>query len=124
MFPWIWSDCYNGHRNEFLRRMPKSVLQSDWYYGGDFDPKSSMAARAYLQLDKAGFDQVPCGSNWATDAIPNPDGPAAIAAIAGAGDRMELVVWAIGRVDEICEVSQIAALKRCNVICLKLLEKV
>ena len=67
MRPWIWSDYYHKHEEEFLRRMPKSVLQSNWYYGNDFDPKTSVAAKTYLAFDKAGFDQVPCGSNWATD---------------------------------------------------------
>lgn len=67
MRPWIWSDCYNDHPEEFLRRMPKSVLQSYWYYGNNFDPEKSASARAYIELDKAGFDQVPTGSNWATN---------------------------------------------------------
>ncbi len=67
MRPWIWSDCYHKQKETFLKRMPKSVLQSNWYYANDFDLKSSKAARVYVELDKAGFDQVPCGSNWASD---------------------------------------------------------
>lgn len=67
MRPWIWSDYYHKHKEEFVRRMPKSVLQSNWYYANDFDPRTSAGARAYIELDKAGFDQVPCGSNWATN---------------------------------------------------------
>ena len=67
MRPWIWSDYYRKHSEEFVRRMPRSVLQSNWYYANDFDTKTSAGARAYVELDKAGFDQVPCGSNWATD---------------------------------------------------------
>ena len=47
--------------------MPKSVLQSNWYYGAQFDPAKmgdrSAYVEAYEWLDKAGFDQVPCGSN-------------------------------------------------------------
>ena len=55
------------------KRMPKSVLQSNWYYGEEFDAarlKASAAVRvkAYEELDKAGFDQVPTGSNWSCDA--------------------------------------------------------
>ena len=34
--PWIWSDYGWKHGDEFLKRMPKSVLQSNWYYGLDF----------------------------------------------------------------------------------------
>ena len=51
--------------------MPKSVLQSNWYYGAAFalDDTNSQRARvqAYIDLDKAGFDQIPTGSNWSTD---------------------------------------------------------
>ena len=28
--PWIWSDYIWNHKDEFLNRMPKSVLQSNW----------------------------------------------------------------------------------------------
>ena len=69
--PWIWSDYVWNHKDEFLKRMPKSVLQSNWYYGKSFTP-SEMGDRgkyveAYEWLDKAGFDQVPTGSNWSCD---------------------------------------------------------
>jgi len=65
--PWIWSDYYWNHPEEFLNRMPKSVLQSNWYYGPTFDPEKQKHVKAYLDLDKAGFDQVPTGSNWSND---------------------------------------------------------
>ena len=70
--PWIWSDyCWN-HKDEFMKRMPKSVLQSNWYYGAEFDfSKLKESRRPYVQtyedLDKAGFEQVPTGSNWSCD---------------------------------------------------------
>lgn len=67
MRPWIWSDYYWHHPQEFLKRMPKSVLQSNWYYGAGFDPAKEKAVQAYLDIDKAGFDQVPTGSNWDSD---------------------------------------------------------
>ena len=76
MRPWIWSDYVWHHPEEFYRRMPKSVLQSNWYYGNDFDVEKMKAAgnerravyvKAYEDLDKAGFDQVPTGSNWSCD---------------------------------------------------------
>jgi len=68
---WIFSD-YGWHHPEFLTKCPKSVLQSNWYYNEDavgydvekmtdwFKPK----LRLFADLDKAGFDQVPCPSNW------------------------------------------------------------
>ena len=65
--PWIWSDYYWNHPEEFLSRMPKSVLQSNWYYGAAFDPEKQKYVKAYLDLEKAGVDQVPTGSNWSCD---------------------------------------------------------
>ncbi len=73
--PWIWSDRIWHHEAEFVSRMPKSVLQSNWYYGSKFDlsdptmhPYSRQGVKAYLTLEKAGFDQVPCGSTHNSDA--------------------------------------------------------
>jgi hypothetical protein len=65
--PWIWSDYYWNHPDEFLERMPRSVLQSNWYYAATFDAARETAVRTYLDLDKAGFDQIPTGSNWDND---------------------------------------------------------
>lgn len=66
--PWIWSDYVWDHPDEFYARMPKSVLQSNWYYGQEFDAQAlqdKKHLRAYLELDEHGFDQIPTGSNWA-----------------------------------------------------------
>ncbi len=68
--PWIWSDYIWNHKEEFLNRMPKSVLQSNWYYGAEFDTskmKNAYRVDTYDVLDKAGFDQVPTGSNFSCD---------------------------------------------------------
>ena len=70
--PWIWSDYCWHHKDEFINRMPKSVLQSNWYYGAEFDvSKMSESSRphvqTYVDLAKAGFDQVPTGANWSCD---------------------------------------------------------
>ena len=70
---WIWSD-YGWRRNdEYVKRCPKSVVQSNWYYDEELgkyslDPKINKHAHRLVQfhdLDKAGFDQIPCGTNWA-----------------------------------------------------------
>jgi hypothetical protein len=74
--PWIWSDLIWKHEDDFLKRVPRSVLQSNWYYGRQFDfsgggeggPKPPLApnarrAEAYRLLESAGFDQVPTCSN-------------------------------------------------------------
>ena len=65
--PWVWSDKLWHHPDEFLNRMPKSVLQSNWYYEGEFDLSKDWPtknrAMAFLTLERAGFDQVPTASN-------------------------------------------------------------
>ena len=64
--PWIWSDFCWHHEEEFLKRMPRSVLQSNWYYNENFAPKDEKElgyVRTFDKLDRAGFDQVPAGSN-------------------------------------------------------------
>jgi hypothetical protein len=60
--PWIWSDYLWRHPEDFFEKMPKEVLQSNWYYGTDFSDDNKMA-QAYDQLDKHGYDQIPTASN-------------------------------------------------------------
>jgi hypothetical protein len=62
--PWIWSDMIWIKRDEFLAQMPKSVLQSNWYYGPEFNDR--VEVKSYDDLDKQGFEQVPTFSNWET----------------------------------------------------------
>ena len=70
--PWCWSD-YGWRHPEFLKRSPKSVVMSNWYYdewNGGFDPKTNKTSDLerlvqFWDLEKAGFDQIPCGTNWA-----------------------------------------------------------
>ena len=76
MRPWMWSD-YGWHPDDFPARCPKSVLQSNWYYdekmeGFDIaamkpDAESRTYLELYASLDHAGFDQVPCASNWCSE---------------------------------------------------------
>ena len=68
MRAWMWSD-YAWRHDDFCARCPKSVLQSNWYYRQWFDyesiPKDRLVhLKTFETLEKAGFDQVPCGSNW------------------------------------------------------------
>ncbi len=64
--PWMWSDYIWRHEEEFIKKMPKSVLQSNWYYGS-FDATAGYYVKeridAYLKLAENKFDQVPTGSN-------------------------------------------------------------
>lgn len=64
---WIWADRIWSHPDEFVKKMPKSVLCSCWYYNGEFQNpqgEDAMRLKGYEDLDKHGFDQVPTGSNW------------------------------------------------------------
>ena len=66
--PWVWSDYVWHHEKLFLEKMPKSVLQSNWFYGTIKDypetERNYIAVRAYELLDQHGYDQVPTGSTW------------------------------------------------------------
>jgi len=64
---WIWSDYIWRHQETFLEKMPKDVVQSNWYYGVKFeDEKEENLNRvtAYRLLAEKGYDQIPTGSNW------------------------------------------------------------
>ena len=71
MRAWAWSD-YGWDHPEFYERCPKSVLMSNWYYDecyGGFELSTNKTAdhkrlKGFYDLDKAGFEQVPCGTNW------------------------------------------------------------
>ncbi len=63
---WIWSDYIWGHAEEFARKMPKRILQSNWYYGTSFSRKIGFV-QAYDQLEALGYDQVPTVSNCDCD---------------------------------------------------------
>ena len=90
MRPWMWSD-YGWDHADFTEKCPKSVLQSNWNYsdldGFDLskykpDARRLKILKLFLDLDKAGFDQVPCGSNWKSDRYKK-EGPAVNNSIAG-----------------------------------------
>ena len=71
MRPWIWSDYAWDHEEEFMRRMPRSVLQSNWYYGTHFESSKNahrvIRCKTFGRLSDAGFDEIPCGSNYESD---------------------------------------------------------
>lgn len=59
---WAWSGEKHDPK-EFVKRMPKSVLQSPWLYMGLDNPKYNKELEIYHQLADWGYDMVPCGSN-------------------------------------------------------------
>ena len=81
--PVMWADAICAGREEFLRRASREILMSNWYYGSDFSEKKQQwdperekkggwdvqrnLLSGFLELEKAGFDQLPCGSNWDND---------------------------------------------------------
>ena len=64
---WIWSDYAWNHPDIFFKKMPKSVLQSNWFYGSSLDKEKSKEVALYHQLEAHGYDQIPTGSNWSND---------------------------------------------------------
>lgn len=64
--PWVWSDYHWEMGDEYLRKMPKAVLQSNWYYRTtQKKPDGSFLWKqyeTYEALEKAGFDQFPTSS--------------------------------------------------------------
>ena len=65
--PWIWADYSWDNPNTYFEKMPKSALQSNWFYSlfKDYgDDRASRTIRTYELLDQHGFEQVPCGSCW------------------------------------------------------------
>ena len=65
---WVWSDVlWACERHVFQANMPRSVLQSNWYYEDTFPlPENNPlnCVRAYHWLDEMGYEQVPTGSTW------------------------------------------------------------
>ena len=52
--PWIWSDYVWHHPDAFFERMPKSTMQSNWYYGDKFD-ETVEYVKAYDDLEAQGL---------------------------------------------------------------------
>ena len=61
---WVWSDAMWNHHDEFLAKMPTSVVQSNWYYWLTFHRQRDHRVEAYFDLEERGFDQIPTGSIW------------------------------------------------------------
>ena len=73
--PWVWSDDYWYRPEEFIKQMPKSVLQSNWYYG-PYRGKSpdgkylQKGFQTYVDFEELGYDQVLTASCWHHDTNP------------------------------------------------------
>lgn len=66
--PWIWSDYYWINPEIFERRMPRDVMQSNWFYAHfrEFPQGHFLrdAINSFEALDKMGFDQMPTCSTY------------------------------------------------------------
>ena len=61
---WVWSDKL-WREEEFLKKMPKTVIQSNWYYGDFKRVDNEITKRqieAYIKLEENGYKQIPTGS--------------------------------------------------------------
>lgn len=62
--PWIWSDFLRKNKlSEFVRRMPRTVVQSPWAYDIAKPSINCHKIRIFKQLADNGYDTIPCGSN-------------------------------------------------------------
>lgn len=61
---WIWSDYLRRHTlEEFLRKMPKTVVQSPWTYLTVKPTLDLPKIKIFHTLAVNGYDVIPCGSN-------------------------------------------------------------
>ena len=64
---WIWSDMAWADTETFYKKMPKSVVQCNWYYSNIFDgpemsEKLQLRLDMFKQMGELGYTQVPTGS--------------------------------------------------------------
>lgn len=74
MRAWTWGDRFSTTPDEFCKNMPKSVVQSYWYYDDKFGPfpadyKDYQKKRleGFVALAKAGYDTIHSGSTCKYD---------------------------------------------------------
>ncbi len=74
--PWMWSDMMWNNETNYVNSVSRDILQSNWYYGLDFNGTAEPLpgertfqkpadTTFFEKLEKAGYDQVPAGSNYA-----------------------------------------------------------
>ncbi len=67
--PWIWADYGWNNAETFFAKMPKEVVQNNWYYSADFNTDTmNETTKAHLtffdKLAERGYEQMPTGSVW------------------------------------------------------------
>ena len=66
---WIWADMSWSQPDAFFSKMPRSIVQCNWYYTNIFDRDAlgdywGGSLDAFKKMDALGYDQVPTGSVW------------------------------------------------------------
>lgn len=63
----VWADYARQRPEEFVAKLPKSVIPSVWYYFDEFDnfseEKYRIRVMPFCRCNEQGFDQFPAGSN-------------------------------------------------------------
>lgn len=62
--PWMWIDhiAEKAEETKAFERLPKKTMMSPWYYHLRFDPAKTWEIRVMHDLDRHGYDMIPCGS--------------------------------------------------------------
>jgi len=70
---WIWSDYVWRQPELFYKKMPKSVVQSNWYYRtfDTTDERERQYINSYIEMNRAGYDQIPTGAYLISKYFPN-----------------------------------------------------
>lgn len=66
---WIWADASHSNPNEYISKMPRSVVQNNWYYsehcrGDALSEYDKRNLEIFKLLDQNGFTQVPTASTY------------------------------------------------------------
>ena len=68
---WTWTDYVWRRPEIFFEKMPKSIVQSNYFYRTINNYKESdwqyIPQNTYLRLDEKGYDQIACPSTWDTN---------------------------------------------------------
>lgn len=67
---WVWSDVlWHKGKGEFAENMPRSVIQSNWYYHKEFEEdglsnSAKIPVKSFVDLDELGYKQIPAGGTY------------------------------------------------------------
>ncbi len=64
----VWADYARNKPDEFVMKLPKSVIPSVWYYYTEFEnftqERNRIRVVPFTKCNEHGFDQFPAGSNY------------------------------------------------------------